>query len=52
MELIKQLLARFLSLENLSKEKTSSLVKEIGFIFQNPDHQLFTNSVFDEAISH
>ncbi len=34
---------------DLSKEKTSSLVKEIGFIFQNPDHQLFTNSVFDEA---
>jgi energy-coupling factor transport system ATP-binding protein len=34
---------------NLLKEKTTSLVKNIGFIFQNPDHQLFTNSVFDEA---
>jgi len=34
---------------NLLREKTSSLVKNIGFIFQNPDHQLFTDSVFDEA---
>jgi len=35
--------------EDLSKIKTSSLVREIGFIFQNPDHQLFTQSVWDEA---
>ena len=29
--------------------KTSALVKKTGFIFQNPDHQLFTQSVWDEA---
>lgn len=34
---------------DLTKEKTSSLIKEIGFIFQNPDHQIFTQSVIDEA---
>ncbi|MGC9385077.1 MAG: ABC transporter ATP-binding protein, partial [Kosmotogaceae bacterium] len=32
------------------KIKTSELVKDIGFIFQNPDHQLFTQSVLDEVI--
>ena len=30
--------------------KTSALVPNLGFIFQNPDHQLFTQSVWDEAI--
>jgi energy-coupling factor transport system ATP-binding protein len=30
--------------------KTSNLVMDIGFIFQNPDHQLFTQSVLDEVI--
>lgn len=34
---------------DLTKAKTSSLVKDIGFIFQNPDHQIFTQSVFDET---
>jgi energy-coupling factor transport system ATP-binding protein len=34
---------------HLTKTKTSSLVKDIGFIFQNPDHQIFTQSVRDEA---
>jgi energy-coupling factor transport system ATP-binding protein len=29
--------------------KTSVLVNHVGFIFQNPDHQLFTQSVWDEA---
>jgi energy-coupling factor transport system ATP-binding protein len=29
--------------------KTSELVPKTGFIFQNPDHQLFTHSVWDEA---
>lgn len=35
--------------KDLSKAKTSNLVAKIGFIFQNPDHQLFTQSVWDEA---
>lgn len=35
--------------QELSKTKTSNLVKDIGFIFQNPDHQIFTQSVLDEA---
>lgn len=34
---------------DLKKAKTSNLVKDIGFIFQNPDHQIFTQSVRDEA---
>ena len=29
--------------------KTTELVPDIGFIFQNPDHQLFTQSIWDEA---
>jgi len=29
--------------------RTTELVPDIGFIFQNPDHQLFTQSVRDEA---
>lgn len=33
----------------LAQTKTSALVKDTGFIFQNPDHQLFTQSVWDEA---
>jgi energy-coupling factor transporter ATP-binding protein EcfA2 len=28
----------------------SSLAREIGFVFQNPDHQLFAESVWEEAI--
>ena len=35
--------------QDLTQAKTSALVEKIGFIFQNPDHQLFTNSVNDEA---
>jgi energy-coupling factor transport system ATP-binding protein len=35
--------------KELSSTKTSSLVGDIGFIFQNPDHQLLTHSVWDEA---
>ncbi len=34
---------------DLINEKTSDLVPDIGFIFQNPDHQIFTSSVWDEA---
>jgi energy-coupling factor transport system ATP-binding protein len=36
--------------QDLTRVKTSALVHQIGFIFQNPDHQLFTHSVWDEAI--
>lgn len=35
---------------DLSKARTSDLVPNIGFIFQNPDHQLFASSVWDEAV--
>jgi energy-coupling factor transport system ATP-binding protein len=34
---------------DMSRTKTSALVQDIGFIFQNPDHQLFTQSVWDEV---
>jgi len=30
------------------KPKVSELVKEIGYVFQNPDHQLFNSKVYDE----
>jgi energy-coupling factor transport system ATP-binding protein len=35
--------------QDLTQAKTSELVVDIGFIFQNPDHQLFTQSVWDEV---
>jgi energy-coupling factor transporter ATP-binding protein EcfA2 len=28
----------------------SSLARDVGFMFQNPDHQLFAESVWDEAV--
>jgi energy-coupling factor transport system ATP-binding protein len=28
----------------------SRLAREVGFVFQNPDHQLFADSVWDEAV--
>jgi energy-coupling factor transport system ATP-binding protein len=36
--------------ENFPSNKISSLVRDVGYIFQNPDHQLFMQSVWDEAI--
>ena len=35
--------------KDLIQAKTSEMVADIGFIFQNPDHQLFTQSVWHEA---
>jgi energy-coupling factor transport system ATP-binding protein len=35
---------------DLSNAKVSDLVQEMGFIFQNPDHQLFTVSIREEAL--
>ena len=31
--------------------RTSDLAKEVGYIFQNPDHQLFKESIYDEILS-
>lgn len=33
-----------------SKLRTSALVQKMGFIFQNPDHQIFTQSIWEEAL--
>ena len=35
---------------DLSTEKVSALVANVGYIFQNPDHQLFTASIREEAL--
>lgn len=34
---------------DVSQARISDLVSDVGFIFQNPDHQLFEQSVWDEA---
>jgi len=36
--------------QDLTQQKTSDLVHEVGFLFQNPDHQLFTDSIREEAL--
>ncbi len=35
--------------ESLRKRKPFHIAKEVGFIFQNPNHQIFENTVFKEA---
>jgi energy-coupling factor transport system ATP-binding protein len=35
---------------DLANQKTSELVQDLGFIFQNPDHQIFTASIREEAL--
>jgi len=34
---------------NLADERISELAREVGFIYQNPDHQLLTDTVWGEA---
>jgi len=34
---------------NTRRRKVSDLAKEIGFVFQNPDCQIFENTIFDEV---
>jgi energy-coupling factor transporter ATP-binding protein EcfA2 len=36
--------------QDTNKTPVSSLARNIGFIFQNPDHQLFAETVWEEAI--
>jgi energy-coupling factor transport system ATP-binding protein len=35
--------------QNTSRTPISSLARQVGFVFQNPDHQLFAESVWQEA---
>lgn len=34
---------------NTRRRKVSDLAKEVGFVFQNPDCQIFENTIFDEV---
>ncbi len=34
---------------DVAKKQTAELVSEIGYCFQNPDHQIFSKTVFDEV---
>ena len=42
--------SRVLFGKDAGKTKISDLVAQTGFIFQNPDHMLFTQSVWDETV--
>ncbi len=35
--------------EDVSKEKNTSLSRKVGYVFQNPDHQIFCQTVEDEV---
>lgn len=39
----------FINSLNAARTKTSVLAKHIGFLFQNPDHQIFCSTVWDEV---
>ena len=36
--------------QDIHQAPVSSLARDIGFIFQNPDHQIFAESVWEEAV--
>jgi energy-coupling factor transport system ATP-binding protein len=36
--------------QDTHQARTSELARRVGFVFQNPDHQLFAESVWDEAV--
>jgi energy-coupling factor transport system ATP-binding protein len=38
------------SKQNSSSMKTSELAKQIGFVFQNPNHMIFGNNVWEEVM--
>lgn len=35
--------------QDAAKEKVSTMAKKVGFVFQNPDHQIFKDTVYDEV---
>lgn len=39
----------FVDGEETSKKRTAELAKSIGYVFQNPDHQIFAETVKDEV---
>lgn len=39
----------FLAGEDVKKLKRSSIGRRVGYVFQNPDHQIFSETVYDEV---
>lgn len=39
----------FLDKEDIEDMKTNEIIKRIGYCYQNPDHQLFSRTVYDEV---
>lgn len=35
---------------DVSREPTSRLARTVGYVFQNPDHQIFSNTVWEEVV--